>query len=96
MTFLHEQPEDTAVVNPSLKWKRSSTTWRQEWTASFDREGYYVVAEQPGQDIWSVNYYDHKSNVYAVNGMVLASSLAEAQAACERDATERRVERSNR
>lgn len=96
MTFLHDQPEDNTVDTVPMKWTRSPTTWRQEWTAGFEQEGYYMVVEQPGQDLWSVNFYDHHANIYAVDGMALAGSLAEAKAACERDAADRKSERSRR
>lgn len=96
MTFLHDQPEDKAMDTMPLKWARSPTTWRQEWVAGLGQEGDYMVVEQPGQGLWSVNFYDQQANIYAVNGMALSGSLAEAKAACERDAAERMSERSRR
>mgnify|MGYP000891399241 CR=1 FL=1 len=100
MTFISTFSSNTSIPSKPLAWRQGPSSWRQEWMAGLDNEGSYGVAEQPHRDpnmrMWSTHFYDHKGNIYGVDGEVFADSLEEAKAACERDAADRRAERRGR
>lgn len=85
----------TTKEMPHLEWYQDPARWRQEWWADFPVAtgdhvaGRYGIASQPGRTFWSVNFYGENGNIHAVDGMVTADTLEDAQRACQRDAADR-------